>query len=210
MPVLERFLRYVTFDTQSDPLSGTHPSTAKQKVLGEALAAELGQIGLQNPRMDDFGYVYANLPATPGFEGAPCIGLIAHMDTASAASGANVKPQIVHYDGGDIPLAHGKPIRAADYPTLKRYVGQDLVTTDGSTLLGADDKAGVAEIMSAVEYLVSHPEIPHGPIAVGFTPDEEIGEGADHFDLKGFGAAVAYTVDGGVLGVLEYEKLIEL
>lgn len=206
MSVLDRFLKYVSYDTQSDPYSDTHPSTAKQKVLGAALAAELGQLGLQNAHMDEFGYVYGHLPATPGCEGAPCIGLIAHMDTASGASGANVKPQIVRYEGGDIPLAHGAPMRESDYPFLKRYVGQDLVVTDGSTLLGADDKAGVAEIFSAVEYLIAHPEIPHGPIAVGITPDEEIGSGADHFDIKGFGAAVAYTVDGGELGELEYEN----
>lgn len=206
MSVLDRFLKYVSYDTQSDPYSDTHPSTAKQKVLGEALAVELSQIGLQNAHMDEFGYVYAHLPATPGCEGVPCIGLIAHMDTASGASGANVKPQIISYQGGDIPLGHGEVMRAADYDCLKRYIGQELVVTDGSTLLGADDKAGIAEIFSAVEYLAAHPEIPHGPIAVGITPDEEIGSGADHFDLKGFGAAVAYTVDGGELGELEYEN----
>lgn len=206
MSVLDRFLKYVSYDTQSDEHSDTHPSTAKQKVLGEALAVELSQIGLQNAHMDEFGYVYAHLPATPGYEGVPCIGLIAHMDTASGASGANVKPQIISYQGGDIPLGHGEVMRAADYDCLKRYIGQELVVTDGSTLLGADDKAGIAEIFSAVEYLAAHPEIPHGPIAVGITPDEEIGSGADHFDLKGFGAAVAYTVDGGELGELEYEN----
>lgn len=206
MSVLDRFLKYVSYDTQSDPYSDTHPSTAKQKVLGEALAAELAGMGLQNAHMDAFGYVYAHLPATPGCEGVPCIGLIAHMDTASGASGANVKPQIISYQGGDIPLGHGEVMRAADYACLKRYIGQELVVTDGSTLLGADDKAGIAEIFSAVEYLAAHPEIPHGPIAVGITPDEEIGSGADHFDLKGFGAAVAYTVDGGELGELEYEN----
>lgn len=206
MSVLDRFLRYVSYDTQSDPYSDTHPSTAKQKALGEVLAAELAQIGLQNAHMDEFGYVYAHLPATPGCEGVPCVGLIAHMDTASGASGANVKPQIVRYEGGDIPLGHGEVMRAADYDCLKRYIGQDLVVTDGSTLLGADDKAGVAEIVEAVDYLVNHPDVPHGPIAVGITPDEEIGEGADLFDIKGFGAAVAYTVDGGELGELEYEN----
>lgn len=206
MTVLDRFLKYVSYDTQSDPYSDTHPSTAKQKVLGEALATELAQLGLQNAHMDQHGYVYAHLPATPGCEGVPCMGLIAHMDTASGASGANVKPQIIRYEGGDIPLAHGAPMREADYPFLKRYVGQELVVTDGSTLLGADDKAGVAEILSAVEYLIAHPEVPHGRIAVGITPDEEVGEGADLFDIKGFGAAVAYTVDGGELGELEYEN----
>lgn len=206
MSVLDRFLRYVSYDTQSDPYSDTHPSTAKQKTLGEVLAAELAQIGLQNAHMDQYGYVYAHLPATPGCEGIPCVGLIAHMDTASGASGANVKPQIIRYEGGDIPLGHGEVMRAADYDCLKLYIGQDLVVTDGSTLLGADDKAGVAEILEAVEYLVNHPDIPHGPIAVGITPDEEIGEGADLFDVKGFGAVVAYTVDGGELGELEYEN----
>lgn len=206
MSVLERFLKYVTYDTQSDERSGTHPSSAKQKALGEVLAAELAQLGLQNAHMDGYGYVYAHLPATPGCEDVPCMGLIAHMDTSPSAPGANVKPQIIHYAGGDIPLAHGAPMGEADYPFLKRYIGQDLVITDGSTLLGADDKAGVAEIVSAVEYLIAHPDIPHGPIAVAFTPDEEIGEGTDHFDLPGFGAAVAFTVDGGELGELEYEN----
>lgn len=206
MTVLDRFLSYVTYDTQSDPYSGAHPSTAKQTALGEALAAELSRLGLQNAHMDSYGYVYAYLPATSGCEGVPCTGLIAHMDTSPSAPGAGVKPQVIRYEGGDIPLTHGAPMKEADYPFLKRYIGQELVVTDGSTLLGADDKAGVAEIVSAVAHLAAHPEIPHGPIAVAFTPDEEIGEGADHFDLKGFGAAVAYTVDGGELGELEYEN----
>nr|WP_317323474.1 peptidase T [uncultured Flavonifractor sp.] len=208
MNAVERFLKYVTYDTQSDEHSQTTPTTEKQKVLGAALAEELNQLGLHNAHMDEFGYVYAWLPATPGCEGTPCVGLIAHMDTAPSAPGAGVTPRIVHYEGGDIVLNDEKQIlmRAAEFESLASYVGQDLIVTDGTTLLGADDKAGVAEIMSAVEYLTLHPEIPHGRIAVGFTPDEEVGSGADHFDVAGFGAAVAYTVDGGELGELEYEN----
>jgi len=206
MNVLDRFLKYVSFDTQSDDRSETCPSTAKQKLLGAELAAELAQIGLQNAHMDEFGYVYAWLPASPGCEGVPCMGLIAHMDTSPSAPGANVKPRILRYEGGDVALSPEVVMRAKDHESLKRYIGQDLVVTDGSTLLGADDKAGVAEIMTAMEHLVSHPELKHGRIAVGFTPDEEVGRGADKFDVKGFGAAVAYTVDGGELGELEYEN----
>lgn len=208
MNAVERFLKYVTYDTQSDEHSQTTPTTEKQKVLGAALAEELNQLGLHNAHMDEFGYVYAWLPATPGCEGTPCVGLIAHMDTAPSAPGAGVTPRIVHYEGGDIVLNEEKQIlmRAAEFESLASYVGQDLIVTDGTTLLGADDKAGVAEIMSAVEYLTLHPEIPHGRIAVGFTPDEEVGSGADHFNVAGFGAAVAYTVDGGELGELEYEN----
>ena len=158
--------------------------------------------------MDEYGYVYAWLPASAGCEGVPCVGLVAHMDTAPAASGANVKPRIVRYEGGDLVLNEEKNIvmKAADFESLAKYVGQELIVTDGTTLLGADDKAGVAEIMSALDYLIAHPEIPHGRIAVCFTPDEEVGSGADHFDVPGFGAAVAYTVDGGELGELEYEN----
>lgn len=206
MKVLDRLLKYVSYDTQSDECFGTTPSTAKQKLLGAELAAELSQMGLQNAHMDDFGYVYGWLPATPGYEGIPCMGLIAHMDTAPSFSGSNVKPRVVAYQGGDIELGNGLSLRAGEDEALSRYVGQHLVVTDGSTLLGADDKAGVAEIFTAMEYLTAHPEIPHGRIAVGITPDEEIGSGADHFDIAGFGAAVAYTVDGGELGELEYEN----
>ena len=208
MNAVERFLKYVTYDTQSDEHSQTTPTTEKQKVLGETLAAELSQMGLHNAHMDEYGYVYGWLPATPGCEGIPCMGLIAHMDTSPSAPGAGVKPRIVHYEGGDILLNEEKQItmKAAEFESLSNYVGQDLIVTDGTTLLGADDKAGVAEIMSAVEYLTLHPELPHGRIAVGFTPDEEVGSGADHFDVAGFGAAVAYTVDGGELGELEYEN----
>lgn len=206
MNVLDRFLKYVSFDTQSDETSETCPSTAKQKLLGEHLAAELSQIGLQNAHMDEHGYVYAWLPATPGCEGVPCMGLIAHMDTSPSAPGKDIKARVYHYDGGDIPLSDTVTMKAKDYDSLKRCVGQDLVITDGTTLLGSDDKAGVAEIVTAMEYLAAHPELKHGRIAVGFTPDEEIGRGADRFDVKGFGAAVAYTVDGGELGELEYEN----
>ena len=208
MNVTERFLRYVSFDTQSDEAGTTTPTTEKQKVLGAALAAELSQIGLQNAHMDQYGYVYAALPATPGCEGVPCMGLIAHMDTSPDAPGADVRARIVDYRGGDIVLNEEKNLvmREKEFESLAKYRGQRLIVTDGTTLLGADDKAGVAEIISAVEYLAAHPEIPHGRIAVGITPDEEVGQGSDHFNVEGFGASVAYTVDGGELGELEYEN----
>ena len=206
MNVIDRFLKYVSFDTQSDENSTTVPSTAKQKVLGEYLVAELTEIGLADAMIDENGYVYAFLPASEGCEKAPTLGLIAHMDTSPDVSGANVKPQIVKYEGGDVPLGHGETVRADAFPFLTKYVGQELIVTDGSTLLGADDKAGIAEIVSACAYLAEHPEVKHGRIAVGFTPDEEIGCGADHFDLARFNADFAYTVDGGELGEIEYEN----
>ena len=208
MNVTQRFLKYVSVDTQSDEESSTVPTTAKQKVLGAALAAELTQIGLMGAHMDEKGYVYAWLPASPGCEGIPCVGLIAHMDTSPSAPGANVKPRLVEYQGGDIVLNEelGLVMREKEYDSLARNIGKTLIVTDGTTLLGADDKAGVAEIVTAMEYLAAHPELKHGKIAVGITPDEEVGQGADHFDVKGFGAAVAYTVDGGELGELEYEN----
>lgn len=208
MNVIERFLRYVAYDSQSDETSETVPSTEKQKLLGTALAEELGAIGLQNAHMDEKGYVYAWLPATPGCEGVPCMGLIAHMDTAPDAPGRGVKARIVRYEGQEIVLnpETGVTLDPQAFESLSRYVGKELIVTDGTTLLGADDKAGVAEIVSAVEYLATHPEIPHGRIAVGFTPDEEVGRGATHFDVEGFGAAVAYTVDGGELGEISYEN----
>lgn len=208
MNAVNRFLRYVRYDTQSAMDTGTTPSTAKQKVLGAALAEELAELGLYNAHMDQYGYVYGWLPATAGCEGIPCVGLIAHMDTSPAVSGADVKAKIVRYDGGDICLNKEKDLwlREKDHESLSKYRGQELIVTDGTTLLGADDKAGVAEIISAVDYLIQHPEIPHGRIAVGFTPDEEIGDGADHFDVEGFGATAAYTVDGGELGEIEYEN----
>ena len=203
MDAIDRFLRYVTYDTQSD-----EHSDEKQKVLGQALADELAQLGLHKAHMDEHGYVYAWLPDTPGSEGIPCVGLIAHMDTSPDAPGAGVNPRIVRYEGGDIVLNEEKGIvmRAAEFESLAKYQGQELIVTDGTTLLGADDKAGVAEIMTAVAYLAEHPEVPHGRIAVCFTPDEEVGQGADRFDVEGFGAAVAYTVDGGELGEIEYEN----
>ena len=208
MNAIDRFMKYIRFDTQSDEESDTCPSTGKQKVLGAALAEELGQLGLHNAHMDEYGYVYGWLPASVGYEGVPCMGLIAHMDTAPGVSGAGVRARIVHYEGGDIVLNEEKGIvmSASEFESLAKYKGQDLIVTDGTTLLGADDKAGVAEIFAAVEYLLQHPEIPHGRIAVAVTPDEEVGQGADHFDVEGFGAAVAYTVDGGELGELEYEN----
>lgn len=206
MQVTERFLKYVSFDTTSSETSDTVPTTAHQKELGRYLADELARLGLENAHMDQLGYVYAVLPATPGQEHVPALGLISHMDTSPAVSGADIQPQIVTYQGGDLPLAKTGCLRVKDFPFLSRYVGQELIVTDGTTLLGADDKAGVAEIFAAVEYLLQHPEIPHGRIAVAVTPDEEVGQGADHFDVEGFGAAVAYTVDGGELGELEYEN----
>ena len=208
MNAVERFLKYVSYDTQSDEHSQATPTTEKQKVLGAALAEEMALLGLSNPHMDEHGYVYGWLPATPGCEGVPCVGLIAHMDTSPSAPGGPVKPRVILYRGGDIVLNHdlGIVMKAEDFESLSKYVDQELIVTDGTTLLGADDKAGVAEILSAVEYLIAHPDIPHGRIAIGFTPDEEVGQGADHFDVEGFGAAVAYTVDGGELGELEYEN----
>ena len=208
MSVVDRFLKYVSFDTQSMEDSADVPSTARQKLLGAALAGELSALGLHNAHMDEHGYVYGWLPASAGCEGMPCVGLIAHMDTSPDAPGADIQPRIVRYEGGDLTLNEEKGIvmRAAEFESLAKYAGQDLIVTDGTTLLGADDKAGVAEIVTCLEYLVAHPEIPHGRIAVGITPDEEVGRGADHFDVEGFGAAVAYTVDGGELGELEYEN----
>ena len=208
MNVIDRFLNYVAFPTTSDEASETDPSSARQLALAEALAAELKELGLADAGVDGFGRVYAHLPATPGREEEPTIGLIAHMDTSPDASGEHIRHRQVEYIGGDIVLNEEKGIvmRQADFPILERYVGQTLIVTDGTTLLGADDKAGVAEIVSAVAYLIAHPEIPHGPIAVAFTPDEEIGRGADHFDFARFHADVAYTVDGGTLGEVEYEN----
>ena len=202
--IVKDFLDYVSFDTQSQDESDEFPSTAKQKVLAEHLAEQLRGMGL-NGRMDDYGYVYAELPAN--CEGAPAVGFIAHMDTATELSGANVKPRIVHYEGGDIVLNEEKNIvmRAAEFESLAQQVGKDLIVTDGTTLLGADDKAGVAEILSAAQLLLTSGK-PHGTVRLAFTPDEEIGRGADRFDVKGFGADYAYTVDGGALGELEYEN----
>ena len=206
MQVVERFLKYVSFDTRSDDHSETFPSTAKQKLLGAELVAEMQTLGLESVGMDENGYVFGFLPASAGCEALPTVGLIAHMDTSPDVSGANVSPRIVRYEGGVIELGHGEELSPEKFPFLERFIDQELIVTDGSTLLGADDKAGIAEIMSACAYLVSHPEIRHPRLAIGFTPDEEIGCGADRFDVAKFGAQVAYTVDGGFLGEIEYEN----
>lgn len=209
MTVLERFLNYVVVETTSDPYSESFPSTKSQLDFGRTLMEEMKELGLVDVAQDEYGYVFGTIPSTiPDYKGK-VLGLIAHMDTAYAASGKNVKPRIIkNYDGTEIVLNAEKKIvmTPEDFPSLKEYVGQDLVVTDGLTLLGGDDKAGVAEIMTAAEYLLRHPEIPHGPIRVGFTPDEEVGKGADFFDVKKFGADFAYTVDGGECGELEYEN----
>ena len=206
MNVTERFLKYVSFDTTSDETSQTVPSTEKQRVLGEYLVKELCSIGMEQVRMDQYGYVYALLPATPDLSYLNPLGLIAHMDTSSAVSGTNIRPRTVRYEGGELVLENGSVMSPAVYPSLERYVGQELIVTDGNTLLGADDKAGIAEIVSACEYLIQNPDLSHRAIAVAFTPDEEVGRGADHFDVKGFGARRAYTVDGEELGEIEYEN----
>jgi tripeptide aminopeptidase len=202
--VLERFLRYVRIDTQSDDDSETYPSTVKQRDLGKLLERELRELGLDDVELTEHGYVFATLPGSDG----PTVGLIAHMDTSQDESGANVQPQVVrNWDGGDIVLPgdRDKVLRANENPILAGRVGHDIVTTDGTTLLGADDKAGVAEIMGAVAYLGAHPEIDHAPIRVGFTVDEEVGRGVDHFDIDAFGAAFAYTLDGAELGRIDDE-----
>lgn len=206
MKVTERFLKYVSFDTSSDEESETTPSTAKQKILGEYLAKELCEMGVENAHMDSDGYVYGFIPASKGLENEPRIGFIAHMDTSPAVSGENVRPKIVKYEGGDIPLSETVSIKLSDYPILADYLGEELIVTDGNTLLGADDKAGIAEIFSAVEYIINNPDVKHGPIAIAITPDEEIGRGADKFDIEKFSAAWGYTIDGGELGEIEYEN----
>ncbi len=206
MTVSERFLKYVSFGTNSDDNSETCPSTACQLVLGNYLANELKEIGLTDVEIDSNGYVYGVIEATPGRENDPSIGFISHMDTSGAVKGDDIKPQIISYRGGDIELGNGVSLKVKDFPYLEKYIGCDLITTDGTTLLGADDKAGIAEILTACEYLIAHPEISHGRIAVGITPDEEIGRGADRFDVKRFACDWAYTVDGGELGEIEYEN----
>ena len=202
MTVSERFLKYVSFDTQSDEASESCPSTAKQKLLGAALVEEMKAMGIADAYMDADGYVYGTVPGTPG---APVIGLIAHIDTSPDCSGKNIHPRIVEYSGGNIRLNDTDVLSPADFPRLANSVGKHLIVTDGTTLLGADDKAGIAEILTAVEELMAS-EVPHAAIRIGFTPDEEIGRGADRFNLKDFGADYAYTVDGGTLGELEYEN----
>lgn len=206
MTVSERFLKYVSFGTNSDGREEGCPSTKSQLLLGEYLVKEMKAIGLSSVTQDENGYVYGEIPATAGREKDPSIGFIAHMDTSDAVKGDGIKPQTVRYSGGDIPLCEGVSLTVEVFPQLKDYVGCTLITTDGTTLLGADDKAGIAEILSACEHLLSHPEIGHGRIAIAFTPDEEIGRGADRFDLSRFSAEWAYTVDGGALGGIEYEN----
>lgn len=208
MNITDRFLKYVSFCTTSDENTNLTPSTPGQMVFAEYLRDELKSIGLQDVELDDNGYIMATLPANTA-EQLPVIGFIAHLDTSPDASGKNVKPRIVkNYDGKDITLNAEENIvlETAKYPEILAYRGQDLIVTNGKTLLGADDKAGVAEIVTAMEYLIAHPEIKHGKIRIGFTPDEEIGQGADHFDVGKFGADWAYTMDGGAIGELEYEN----
>ena len=202
--VTERFLKYVSFDTKSDEFSETCPSTDKQKKLGAALVEEMKEMGITDAFMDGNGYVYGTVPGDPSL---PTIGLIAHMDTSPDASGADIKAKIVEYNGGDVCLNGelGIWLKESDYPSLKKNVGKHLIVTDGTTLLGADDKAGVAEIMAAAEYLIES-GVKHATLKIGFTPDEEIGRGADRFDVKGFGADYAYTADGGTIGEIEYEN----
>src|SRR4051794_965185 len=207
--VLDRFLRYVQYDTQSDERSTTYPSTDKQLVLLRDLTVELRAMGVADASMDAHGYVTATIPATIDKPGIPVIGFIAHVDTSPEMSGAGVKP-IVHrdYDGRDLvlPDAPDTVLRTTDIPELSDHIGHDIVTASGTTLLGADDKAGVAAIMSAAAHLAAHPEIPHGAVRIAFTPDEEIGRGTTHFDVARFGAACAYTLDGGPRGEIEFES----
>ena len=207
MELKDRFLKYVAFDTQRGEYSVGFPSTENQRVLLEYLADEMRSLGLSEVEVDQYGYVMGTLPASEGYGESPVIGFIAHVDTSPDMSGANVRPQTIEcYDGGDIRLNDQLVMRVADFPELLFFKGHTLIHTDGTTLLGADDKAGVAEIMTAAEYLLAHPEIKHGKIRIGFTPDEEIGRGVDYFDVARFGAQFAYTVDGGMEGELEYEN----
>ncbi len=203
MNIKERFLKYVEFSTSSNEESETVPSTPNQKVFGEYLVNELKEMGIDNAEIDEKGYVYAYLEGNDGTDDA--IGFISHLDTSPAVSGENIKPQSLIYTGGDIKLAKGE-IKVNDFPFLQDFVGQELIVTDGTTLLGADDKAGVTEIVTTLEYLIQNPEIRHKGVMICFTPDEEIGRGADHFDFSKFKAKYAYTVDGGLLGEIEYEN----
>lgn len=206
--VVEKFLKYVKFETKSDETTGKTPSTEGQIILAKELCKELQLMGMKEPSVDDNGYVMATLPSNLN-KLVPTIGFIAHMDTSPDMSGKSIKPQVIEdYKGGDIILNKDLNIVLSkkDFPEIENYIGKTLITTDGTTLLGADDKAGIAEIMTAMEYLIDHPEIKHGDIKLGFTPDEEIGEGADHFDVEKFAADFAYTIDGGKIGELEYEN----
>ena len=205
--ITDKFLRYIAIDTQSDPESESQPSSAKQLDLLKLLRDELSGMGI-DATLDEYGYVMASIPSNCGND-IPAIGFIAHADTSPDASGAGIKPQIIkNYDGGDIMLrgVPGLALKTSDFPELAEYKGQTIITTDGTTLLGADDKAGVAEIMCMAEYVMGHPEFRHGPIKIGFTPDEEIGRGVVKFDVARFGAKYAYTMDGGKIGELEYEN----
>ena len=206
--VTDKFLRYVAFETTSDENGTTHPSSLKELDLSRQLVKEMLAMGIADASLDENGYVMGTIPANIDAK-VPVLGFIAHVDTAPDASGKDIKPQIIpNYDGTDIPLkgVPGLALRVEDFPEMLDYKGQTLITTDGTTLLGADDKAGVAEIMTAAEYLLTHPEVKHGTIKIGFTPDEEIGCGVDFFDVKKFGADYAYTMDGGAIGELEYEN----
>ena len=207
MELKERFLKYVAINTRSDENSETFPSTAAEWDLLNALVEEMKLLGLEDVSIDKYGYAMGTIPATKGKEGAPVIGFLAHVDTSPDMSGENVRPRIIEsYDGTDIVLNNALTMKVADFPELTKFIGHTLIHTDGTTLLGADDKAGIAEIMTAAEYLMAHPEIEHGKIRIGFTPDEEIGLGVDFFDVKAFGADFAYTMDGGYEGELEYEN----
>ena len=207
MTVLDRFLKYVTFDTQSNEETGTTPSTPGQRVFAEALVKELEAIGMEEISLDENSYVMATLPANTD-EKIPTIGFIAHLDTSPDMSGKNVQPRIVTYLGGDIVLDAEENVVLSQsmFPELSDYKGQDIIVTNGKTLLGADDKGGVAAIVASMQYLKDHPEIKHGKIRIAFTPDEEIGQGADHFDVEKFGCDWGYTIDGGQIGELEYEN----
>lgn len=205
--VLERFLKYVAFDTTADPKNSSCPSSEGQRVFANYLVEELKGIGIEDANVDENSYVMATLKGN--IEGVPTIGFISHLDTAPDVTGKNVKPRIIeNYDGKDIVLNEELNVVTStkDYPEMKTLAGQDIIVTDGTTLLGADDKAGIAEIITAIEYLVNNPEIKHGDIKIGFTPDEEVGRGADLFDVEKFGAKYAYTIDGGILGELQYEN----
>ena len=206
--VTDKFLRYISVETTSDENGTTHPSSLKELDLSRMLVEEMKAMGIADASLDENGYVMGTIPSNLD-HAAPVLGFIAHVDTAPDASGKDVKPQFVrNYDGSDIPLkgVPGLALRVADFPEMLDYKGQTLITTDGTTLLGADDKAGVAEIMTAAEYLLTHPEVKHGTLKIGFTPDEEIGCGVDYFDVARFGADYAYTMDGGAIGELEYEN----
>ena len=206
--IVDRFIKYITINTESDPTSKSVPTTNRQLVFAKMLAQELEEIGLSDVSVDDNGYVMAVIPSNTD-KHVPTVGFIAHMDTSPDFSGENVNPQIVKkYNGTDITLNKEKNIVLSplQFPELSNYLGQDIITTDGNSLLGADDKAGVAAIVSAAEHLINNPDIKHGKVCIGFTPDEEVGRGADHFDVKKFGAEFAYTIDGGEIGELEYEN----